>query len=112
LIDLRHPTAAATSDAQNPLGGILGSILGESADAQKARIEAVTKTANDLTGLIKHKKKPKTEQPELKPEPASLANPAAPPNGKRKAEESLVDPEEKASEKKVKLAEDTPAAAV
>ena len=38
------------------LGGILGSILGESADVQKARIEQVTKGANDLTGLVKRKR--------------------------------------------------------
>lgn len=44
-------------DGSNSLGGILGSLLGESAADQKARIEEVTKGANDLTGLIRHKKK-------------------------------------------------------
>jgi len=41
----------------------LGSILGESPAQQKQRIEAATKGANDLTGLVKHKNQPKTAAP-------------------------------------------------
>lgn len=68
LIDLRNPTTSqndpqsgitsALSSDQNLLGGLLGSIFGESQADQKAKIEEATKTANDLTGLIKKKKKP------------------------------------------------------
>ena len=45
-----------TLDGTNPLSGILGSILGESPDAQKARIDEATRNANDVSGLIKRKK--------------------------------------------------------
>ena len=36
----------------------MGSLLGETAAQQKARIADATKGANDLTGMIRHKKKP------------------------------------------------------
>ena len=36
-------------------------MLGESPQALKARIEEATKGANDLSGMIKHKKKPEAE---------------------------------------------------
>ena len=64
LIDLRNPSISVngsvgdTPDGSNPLGGILGSLLGETAAQQKARIADATKGANDLTGMIRHKKKP------------------------------------------------------
>jgi HAT1-interacting factor 1 len=86
LADLKAPairlptvigTAGSTDEA--PLGGILGSILGESAAEQQARIEEAKKGANDLTGLVRHKKRPApavTE--EAKAEPNGNAN------GKRK----------------------------
>ena len=45
-----------TIDGSNPLSGILGSILGESPVAQKARLEEASKGAKDLTNLIKRKK--------------------------------------------------------
>lgn len=45
-----------TIDGSNPLSGILGSILGESPAAQKARLEEASKGAKDLTKLIKRKK--------------------------------------------------------
>ena len=38
------------------MNGLLGSLLGESSAAQKARIEEATKSANDLTSMIRHKK--------------------------------------------------------
>ncbi|KAF4551423.1 SHNi-TPR-like protein [Elsinoe fawcettii] len=53
------PAGAPTADA---LGGILGSILGESPAEQKVRIAEATKGANDLSGLIK-KKPAKRSQP-------------------------------------------------
>ena len=40
---------------------MLGSILGETPAQQKVRIEEATKKANDLSGLVRHKKKPKAE---------------------------------------------------
>lgn len=87
LVDLRNPAVnlngvtgpAGAPDESNPLGGILGSILGESAVQQKARIEEATKSANDLTGLIR--KKP------AKPATQAEGGSAAAANGKRKADE-------------------------
>lgn len=71
LIDLRNPAVTLTNamrgpagapDGSDPLSGILGQLLGESTEQQKARIEEATKGANDLTGLIRHRKKPVAEQ--------------------------------------------------
>ena len=53
---MNDPTGTGTIDGTNPLAGILGSMLGESPAAQKARIEEASKGANDLTGLVKKKK--------------------------------------------------------
>ncbi|KAJ9667889.1 hypothetical protein H2201_002075 [Coniosporium apollinis] len=66
LHDLRNPPSrmpavigpAGAPDGNNPLNGVLGSLLGESSAEQKARIEQATKSANDLSGLVRHKKKP------------------------------------------------------
>ena len=49
---------AGAPSGSGPLNGILGSILGEDPAQQKARIEEATKKANDLSGLVRHKKKP------------------------------------------------------
>jgi len=62
------------------LSGVLGQVLGESPADQKARIEEAAKNARDLTGLVRHKKKPKVEDGE-----AETAT-----NGKRKLEEAEV----------------------
>jgi HAT1-interacting factor 1 len=43
-----------------PLAGILAQAMGESPAQQKVRIEEATKNARDLTGLVRHRKKPKT----------------------------------------------------
>ncbi|KAI9668445.1 MAG: hypothetical protein M1831_001199 [Alyxoria varia] len=45
--------AGAPLDPNNPLTGILGSILGESPAEQRARIEEATRGARDLTGLVR-----------------------------------------------------------
>ncbi|TKA64724.1 hypothetical protein B0A49_07991 [Cryomyces minteri] len=92
LLDLRNPEpvlsgAPGLDDAasgSNPLAGLLGSMLGESPAQQKARIEEATKGANDLTGLVKHKKKPAVEKDTSAVGGASGTNGAA--KGKRKLE--------------------------
>lgn len=54
---------AGTHDGSDPLNGVLGAMLGESPAEQKARIEQAMKSANDLSGLVRHKKKSaETEQ--------------------------------------------------
>jgi len=76
---------AGAPDGSNPLVGILGSLLGESPAQQKSRIEEATKSANDLTGMVRKKK------PEAAKSDAST---------KRKLEEGS---EKAANEKKTKL---------
>ena len=77
-VSVNDPTGTGTIDGTNPLSGILGSILGESPEAQKARVEEATRNANDVSGLVKRKKGEKRENGVE--EPQSLASRA-----KRKA---------------------------
>lgn len=91
-VDLKATLEAATGTAMQ---GILGSVLGESAQATEARVEEAKKTATDLTGLVRKKKKD---------EPLSTgASPGgSESNGtKRKAEEPTGDE----SSKKAKVEE-------
>ena len=55
-VSVNDPTGTGTIDGTNPLSGILGSILGESPEAQKARVEEATRNANDVSRLVKRKK--------------------------------------------------------
>lgn len=55
-VSINDPTGTRTIDGSNPIGGILGSILGESPAAQKERLEEASEGAKDLTNLIKRKK--------------------------------------------------------
>lgn len=91
---------AGAPDGSNPLGGILGSLLGESAAEQKTRIAEATKGANDLTGMVR--KKP------AKAEGVAAAAPAQTPvtsSGKRKLEDDGAE----VNGKKTKV-DDAPAA--
>ena len=63
-VSLNDPTSTGSIDGTNPLSGILGSILGESPEAQKARLEEASKGANDLTNLVKRKKSSNGATPE------------------------------------------------
>lgn len=65
------------------MAGILGSVLGESPESQKERLELATKQAKDLSGLIK-KKKPTSDGSSMS---ASAIASLPPTNGKRKADE-------------------------
>ena len=62
---MNDPTGTGRIDGAAPLSGILGSILGESPAAQKARLEEASKDAKDLTKLIKRKKPAEGEASEL-----------------------------------------------
>lgn len=71
LLDLRNPAvslsgiqgpAGAPGQDGDPLRGVLGAMLGESKAEQQKRIAEATQGANDLSGLVKHKKKPKVEE--------------------------------------------------
>ncbi|TKA26968.1 hypothetical protein B0A50_05159 [Salinomyces thailandicus] len=89
LIDLQNPAvslsgAAATGpagapDGSDPLRGVLGAMLGESKIEQQRRLQEATSQANDLSGLVKQKKKAKPAE--------DMANGAGEGKGKRKAGE-------------------------
>lgn len=112
LVDLRNDPIDAKdilgADA-NPLGGILGAALGESAAETQARVEEAKKTATDLTGLVRKKNKDapapapapaENKEGEQKQEEEQRPQPVAETNGKRKAEEPA---EEEESAKKAKV---------
>ncbi|KAA8569482.1 hypothetical protein MFRU_004g02540 [Monilinia fructicola] len=66
-VDINKAVAAALAPAgapqSNSTSGILGNILGESASETAARVEEAKKTATDLTGLVRHKKKETKDLP-------------------------------------------------
>ncbi|KAG9244341.1 hypothetical protein BJ878DRAFT_506752 [Calycina marina] len=68
---------------QNPLGGLLGATQGGSAAEVDARLEEAKKNATDLTGLVRHKRKPEDSNGT-----ASATRNGA---GKRKAEDDIED---------------------
>lgn len=95
--------------------GILGAVIGETAAETKARVEEATKTANDLTGLVRKKKAKDTpaatDAPVADAAPAATETEATPTtetkadtNGKRKAEDEAPVEDEVAA-KKVKTDE-------
>ncbi len=55
-MSINDPKGMGTIDGSEPLTGILGSILGETPAAQKARLEEAAKSAQDLTKLVKRKR--------------------------------------------------------
>ncbi|KAH8434747.1 SHNi-TPR domain-containing protein [Aspergillus melleus] len=57
LVDLRRGPISLEDDKQGEavLQGLLGQIMGQSASEQKAKLDAVTKNANDLSSLVKRK---------------------------------------------------------
>ncbi|TKA62244.1 hypothetical protein B0A55_12953 [Friedmanniomyces simplex] len=71
LLDLRNPAVsmsgitgpagAPQAGMADPLRGVLGAMLGESKGEQERRVAEATEKANDLTGLVKHRKKGKVE---------------------------------------------------
>ncbi|KAL1846048.1 hypothetical protein Plec18170_009398 [Paecilomyces lecythidis] len=59
LLDLRRgPVSAGQNDDLNPLNGLLGQILGQAPEQQKAKLEEAVKNANDLSSFVKKKKQP------------------------------------------------------
>ena len=85
-VSINDPISTGSTDGAKSLSGILGSILGESPKAQKARLDEVSRSANDLTGLIKKKKPASTVEVQipLRHEPAES-------NKKRKAKAEEVE---------------------
>ncbi|KAK1054116.1 hypothetical protein LTR74_016071 [Friedmanniomyces endolithicus] len=96
LRDLRNPAVSMSGvsgvlggggldvGGSDPLRGVLGAMLGESGVEQRKRVAEATEKANDLTGLVKHrKKKVKVEEVGGAGGAAEEANG----KGKRKAEE-------------------------
>ena len=98
-VSINDPTGTGSLDGSNPLSGILGQILGESPAAQNARLEEASKTANDLTGMVKRKKPVDANR---SPKTTEKATPQT--NGKRKVD-FAEDAEEVGTGKKVKIAD-------
>ena len=65
------------------MAGLLAQALGESPAEQKARLDEATRNANDLSGLVRHKKKPKPEASNGTSAGATVSTA----NGKRKLDE-------------------------
>ncbi len=92
LVDLRKnpidPQELLGAPEANVLGGLFGAVLGETPEQTQARVAEATKGAVDLTSMVRKKTKPETDS-------AGAAAAAAPAesstNGKRKAEDELVE---------------------
>ena len=84
---------AGAPDGSDPLRGILGAMLGESPTQQRARIEEASRNATDLTGLVKHRKKPQGD--------SSAVEMAVNGSSKRKAD--VEDKDERTNSKKAKV---------
>ena len=97
-VSLNDPSGMGTLDGSNPLSGILGSILGESPAAQKARLEEASKGATDLTNLVKRKKPAETEA-------SRTAETEVHTNGKRKVD-FAQEMEEVGTGKRAKISDD------
>tara|TARA_R110002003_G_scaffold189_1_gene14693 strand:+ start:17443 stop:18810 length:1368 start_codon:yes stop_codon:yes gene_type:complete len=81
VADLKADPTKQEVDSIDPtvFQGLLGGLLGADAATQKAKIAEATKSANDVTGLVKTKKK-------AKPAPAASSDAVARGSGKRKLE--------------------------
>ncbi|MCJ1395143.1 hypothetical protein MMC18_008024 [Xylographa bjoerkii] len=90
-VSINDPRGTGAVDGATPLSGILGSILGESPEAQKARIEEASQGAQDLTNLVRKKKSAKSDAEPVLTEASTGV-------GKRK----LDNPEREISAKKAK----------
>ncbi|EMC95838.1 hypothetical protein BAUCODRAFT_34605 [Baudoinia panamericana UAMH 10762] len=95
LVDLRNPNAASLSaDPMSGMGdggadalkGMLGAMLGDSKAEQQKKIAEATAQANDLSGLVKHRKKVKAEEGTKGVAGAGAAAATTNGTGKRKAE--------------------------
>ncbi|KAJ9223057.1 hypothetical protein DTO212C5_872 [Paecilomyces variotii] len=95
LLDLRRgPVSAAQNDDLNPLNGLLGQILGQAPEQQKAKLEEAVKNANDLSSFVKKKKQPA---------PASVPAPAPATTGEKRS----VDADGEQPSKRAKVEEST-----
>lgn len=95
-MSISDPNGTGTIDGANPLSGILGSILGETQEAQKAKLAEASKSANDLTNLVKRKKPAMTER-QIDDDGGILQS-----NGKRKVDTAEID-EDLVTGKKAKM---------
>jgi len=66
LAELAKPPVSvkAETEMKEQISGVLGSIIGASAEEQKERLAKAAETANDLTGLVKKKKHKATDGPD------------------------------------------------
>ncbi|KAF1919291.1 hypothetical protein BDU57DRAFT_568752 [Ampelomyces quisqualis] len=86
VADLKSDPTKQEFDSIDPtvFQGLLGDLLGADSATQKAKIAEATKSANDVTGLVKTKKK-------ANPAPATPAEAQSSSSGKRKLEAGAND---------------------
>ena len=89
-VSINDPRGTGALSGSTPLDGILGAILGETADQQKKRLEEATKDAKDITGLVRKKK----------PVAADVASAPAPVKNGTTSNGALVEADVKASTKR------------
>jgi len=102
LIELRRPPVSINGpsgviDGVIPLGGVLGQLLGQSTAEQKSRLEEATKSAHDLSGLVRKKRQTQSDYAEAK-KPSTPGG-----NGKRAIESLSPGPDPDRVGKKPKL---------
>lgn len=88
--------AANSTEANTTiLSGILGSMLGESPEDQRRRVEEATLNARDLTGLVRRKKPAGADPSQLHPNgDSAAANTSSGGNAKRKADSAVDEKKE------------------
>ena len=113
-----HGQAAGAADSTEAnttiLSGILGSMLGESPEDQRRRVEEATLNARDLTGLVRRKKPGGADLPQLHQNGVSAAPVTSSGNVKRKADAAVDDEKEtneQESSKKARVEDESSLAA-
>ena len=102
LVDLKNDPIDAKGllgEGADPMTGILGAVIGETPAETKARVEEATKTANDLTGLVRKKKTKDAPAADAPTETATESKTETNGNGKRKAEDDAPVEDEAAAKK-------------
>lgn len=109
LVDLRAMPVDVEKllGKENPLGGILGAALGETPGQVEARVQEATKNATDLSGLVRKKKAPATEEEKPAADGANGSASNGKSNGKRKLDETEAEAEasDDSSAKKARVEE-------
>jgi HAT1-interacting factor 1 len=122
LKELKEDPMSLNQAGPGGVAGILGGILGETSPESKARTEEAVKGANDISGMVKKKKKPieqeevevvgkgkgRADAPPVAVEAAGASNGTSNGNGKRKAEDDSHSKSERTKVPKMTTVEEVP----